>query len=83
MTTDCKSLVSHINRIKGQMEALKRSITEDDSCEEVTHLISSISASFESVRIRMMHPYVKEMVQKGDSAMENEEWKAIVSLMKR
>jgi len=83
MTTNCRDIVSHINRIKGQMDALKDAIEKEKSCADIAHLIISICASCDSVRNRMIQHYLKEIVNKGKNGMECKEWETVMSLIKR
>ena len=83
MATDCKTIVSHINRIQGQMDALKRSLEEEKSCDDIAHLVISICASCDSVRNRMIKHYMKEIANNGKKGIESKEWETVQSLMKR
>ena len=46
----CAEIVKHLNRIQGQIDALKGYIQSRRSCEDVAYLTKSILTSFASVR---------------------------------
>jgi len=47
---NCALIIQHLNRIQGQIAALKGYIESKRSCEDVSHLTKSILTSFSSVR---------------------------------
>ncbi|MEI8230399.1 MAG: metal-sensing transcriptional repressor [Candidatus Peregrinibacteria bacterium] len=50
----CSQIIKHLNRIQGQIDALKGYIESQRSCEEVSHLTKSIFTSFTSVRAHII-----------------------------
>jgi DNA-binding FrmR family transcriptional regulator len=44
----------HINRIQGQMEALKKYIAESEDCLKIASLTTSIAKSFDTLRFRTL-----------------------------
>ncbi|MCK5016696.1 MAG: hypothetical protein KAS32_06430 [Candidatus Peribacteraceae bacterium] len=65
------------------MDALKRAIEDEKSCDDVTHLVISICASCDSIRNRMIKHYMKKIANKGKDGMSTEEWNAIQALIRR
>ena len=53
-----KGTLAHINRIQGQIEALKRAIADQEECLKVASLATSISNSFESLRFRTLEGFL-------------------------
>ncbi|MBD3270200.1 metal-sensing transcriptional repressor [Candidatus Peregrinibacteria bacterium] len=58
----CKALVDHISRIQGQLDTLKKYINNNQSCEDITLLTSSVTKSFDSVRKKIVEGYIIEEI---------------------
>ncbi len=46
----CANILRHIQRIKGQLSTLERYVEDGRDCDDVAHLLKSVTASFGSVR---------------------------------
>jgi DNA-binding FrmR family transcriptional regulator len=53
-TDQCTKIIKHLNRIQGQIDALKGYLETKRSCEDVSHLTKSIVTSFNSVRANII-----------------------------
>lgn len=75
MSEDCKKLISHINRIQGQMNALKKYLDEDEDCRKVVDLSLSIGKSFDSFKASLFESFVRrEFVAQGKLEEEDLEY---------
>ncbi len=84
MTNDCASILKHLNRIQGQIEALKGYVSEPRSCDEVAHLLKSITTSFASVRTAV----VEQMLLQNPGirtlpSRDRDEMRSILSVLKK
>lgn len=82
MANDCSSIVKHLNRIQGQIEALKNHVVEKRSCEDVAHLTKSIVTSFSSVRAGIIEHMLREELGAALNERKRAKMKAVLSLYK-
>lgn len=61
MTDSCRAIVQHLNRIQGQIDALKDRIDRDPDCEAVLRQTRAITKSFASVQ----HAIARELLSHG------------------
>jgi DNA-binding FrmR family transcriptional regulator len=61
-----KKTLNHLNRIKGQITVLEKYIIEDRPCREIAQLTASITASFQSLKIRTLNAYIQHELVKKD-----------------
>lgn len=54
----CHGTISHINRIIGQLNTLKRYIEENKPCQEIAALSTSISKSCDGLRTRTLEGFI-------------------------
>jgi len=60
MNNDCKQLIAHINRIEGQLEAVKRELAAKDvDCEKASKVILAASRSFATFRMTFIKTFLK------------------------
>ncbi len=80
----CTKTIHHLSRIQGQIDSLKRAIEEEQSCEQVARLCTSIVRSFDSARTTIVEEYLTQELLGGDkiSAGNAEKLSHILSLYK-
>lgn len=84
MTDSCDRLLKHLNRIQGQITALKGYISDERACEDVAHLLSSITTSFASVRSEIVEEMLmRELGTAAGSTVERGKVRSIVSVLKK
>lgn len=65
---DHTETINHINRIQGQLETLKKYIEENQTCEEISLLSTSIAKSFDTLRARTLRSFIKyDLLQEGNA----------------
>ncbi len=57
---NCAKIIGHLNRIQGQITALKSYLENGRTCEDVSHLTRSILTSFTSVRASILEEMIRE-----------------------
>lgn len=77
----CRGTVSHINRIIGQLNSLKRHIEEDRPCEQIASLATSISKSCDGLRTRTLEGFI--LYEVIDTPLSPEKKKLLTELLKR
>lgn len=77
----CKGTISHINRIIGQLNSLKRHVEEDKPCEEIASLATSISKSCDGLRTRTLEGFILNEVI--DSPLPENRKKLLSELLNR
>ncbi len=84
MNDRCKSTIHHISRIQGQLETLKAYITEEQACEKVVQLTSSIVKSCDSLKGKLTEGYIVHELLKNKKLTQTEKNKIenIVKLSK-
>lgn len=80
----CTKLINHLSRIQGQIDGLKRAIEEQQDCDKVVNLTSSILRSFDSARASLIEGYILEEVlgEKSITADKAKKLEHIVALYK-
>lgn len=80
---DKKKLISRINRLKGQMDGIRKMIEDDRYCGDVLIQLAAISASLKSLSSVIfenhMHSCVLKSIKEGDDSSIDE----IVELFKK
>ena len=70
------NLISRLNRIEGQVRAVKRLIKEDTYCDDVLNLISSIQSALSGAGSLLLEHHLKccvvEQIREGDVAVIDE-----------
>ncbi len=78
----CAEIIKHLNRIQGQIDALKGYIEAKRSCEDVSHLTKSITTSFSSVRASIVEEMLAETFKEKFGSEEIEHLQSILALNK-
>jgi len=81
----CKESLHHINRIEGQLKTLKTYIEEEQGCEKIAILTTSIAKSFDSLRTKTLKNFILNEVVRGQklSKKELEKINQILKLYKK
>lgn len=81
----CKESLNHINRIEGQLKTLKTYISEEQGCEKIAMLTTSIAKSFDSLRTKTLKNFILNEVVRGQklSKKELEKINQILKLYKK
>jgi DNA-binding FrmR family transcriptional regulator len=70
------NLTSRLNRVEGQIKAVKRLIDEDTYCDEVLNLISSVQSALNSTAVLLVEHHVKscvvDQIKSGDTEVISE-----------
>lgn len=82
MINDCAKIVGHLNRIQGQIEALKGYLQEDRSCDDVSHLMRSILVSFDGARARIVEEMLRDEFPGAMLPRKAKKLKSIVAMYK-
>ncbi|MDD4319587.1 MAG: metal-sensing transcriptional repressor [Candidatus Peribacteraceae bacterium] len=84
MTNDsCITIIKHLNRIQGQIDALKGYLETERPCEDVAHLTRSILTSFASVRASIIEETLtKELQRRKLQPKEIERLHSVLTLYK-
>ena len=78
----CAQIIKHLNRIQGQIDALKGYIEAKRSCEDVSHLTKSILTSFSSVRANIIEEMLTESFKRKLGADEVGRLQSVLALYK-
>ena len=66
MAEDCKRLISHINRIQGQLNTLKDYLSDVEDCNKVVDLSLSVDKSFDTFKANLFESFIeREFISKG------------------
>jgi len=81
----CQPLVTHISRIQGQLETLKKYIHEQESCQEIAQMALSATKSFDSLKAKIIEGYIHEQLlpKSKISKKKDADIKKLMSLIKR
>ena len=52
-----KKLIARVGRIRGQVEAIERALTEEAECERIMHMIAGVRGSVAGCRTRPHCPH--------------------------
>lgn len=84
MNKECEKIVKHLSRIQGQITALKEYIEETRSCEDVAHLLKSITTSFASVRTDIVEAMIfQQLTNNTLSEKKRPMIRSIVSVLQK
>ncbi len=79
---NCAQIIKHLNRIQGQIEALKGYIEAKRSCGDVSHLTKSILTSFNSVRANIIEQMLTDEFTDKMSPTEIDRLHSVLALYK-
>lgn len=57
-----KESINHLNRIQGQIETLKKYMSEDRCCADIAQLTTSIAKSFDSLRVKTLEGFIRNQL---------------------
>lgn len=82
---DHQETLNHLNRIQGQIEALKKYVEENRSCEEISILATSIAKSFDTLRARTLRGFITYDLLDGKKVEEQklEQLEKLLNLHKK
>ncbi|MBP9751008.1 MAG: metal-sensing transcriptional repressor [Candidatus Peribacteraceae bacterium] len=84
MADDCTNVLKHLNRIQGQIDALKGYISEQRSCDDVAHLLKSITTSFASARTEIVEQMLLQNAGvRALPSRDRAEMRTILSVLKK
>ena len=78
----CQNLKVHINRLKGQLDALSRRLESETSCDDLVHLTLSAAKSFDSLKAKLVEGYLKQKMLKKGTEASDKELKTLLKLLK-
>ena len=80
-----KEHIDHLNRIQGQIETLKKYISEDRCCADIAQLTTSIAKSFDTFRIRTLESFICNQLLKDKKVPKKQmdNLKRILNLYKK
>ena len=78
----CTKIIRHLNRIQGQIDALKEYMEAKRSCEDVSHLTRSILSSFMSVRASIIEEMLSDEFSQKLDRNEVERLHSVLALYK-
>jgi len=80
-----KETLAHINRIQGQIEALKKIIEQGEECVKVATLATSIAKSFDALRFRTLEGFLIHQFHggSGPSAGKLEQLRGLLGLYRK
>ena len=79
-----RETLDHINRIQGQIEALKAYVSDGKDCLEVATLTTSIAKSFDSLRFRTLEGYLIHQFSGNEvSHKQHEQLRSLLNLYKK
>ena len=68
LTDQKPKLLARVRRLKGQIEAIERSIEADNDCTEVLHLLASVRGAMNGLTSELIEDHVREHVLARDGA---------------
>ena len=69
-----KKLLARIKRIRGQVDAIERSLTTDADCADVLMLLANVRGGINSLMAEVLEDHIREhMMQPGESALSSHE----------
>ncbi|MBH48149.1 MAG: transcriptional regulator [Halobacteriovorax sp.] len=79
---DRKKIKSRIKRIKGQLEAVERSLDEEKDCFSVLQTLSACRGGLNGLMGELIEGHVKEHVMKNPTAPKSPQDKSALELVK-
>lgn len=77
-----KKIITRIRRIKGQLEAVERSLDEDADCFSVLQTLSACRGGLNGLLGELIENHIKEHVMKNPSAPKSPQDKSALELIK-
>jgi DNA-binding FrmR family transcriptional regulator len=79
--TDKQKLLRRTERIIGQVEAVKRSLEQDEDCVDVMHLISASRGAINSLMAEVVEDHIREHMIDPDRKRSTAEARAAQELI--
>ena len=69
-----KKLLARIKRIRGQVDAIERSLTNDTNCADVLMLLANVRGGINSLMAEVLEDHIREhMMQPGERSLPSQE----------
>lgn len=69
-----KKLLARIKRIRGQVDAIERSLTSNTNCADVLMLLANVRGGINSLMAEVLEDHIREhMMQPGERAFASHE----------
>lgn len=68
---DKKKLITRINRIKGQLDALSKSIESDEDCYKVMMLLASCRGAMNGLMSEVVEGHIRDHIVSAESKKES------------
>jgi DNA-binding FrmR family transcriptional regulator len=69
-----KKLLARIKRIRGQVDAIERSLSNDTDCADVLMLLANVRGGINSLMAEVLEDHIREhMMQPGNRALSSQE----------
>jgi DNA-binding FrmR family transcriptional regulator len=69
-----KKLLARIKRIRGQVDAIERSLTRDTNCADVLMLLANVRGGINSLMAEVLEDHIREhMMQPGQPSLPPQE----------
>jgi DNA-binding FrmR family transcriptional regulator len=65
---DKQKLVARIRRIRGQVDAIERSLTAEDDCADVLMLLANIRGGINSLMGEVLEDHIRHQMASGDKS---------------
>ena len=73
VSRETQRLLSRIKRLRGQIEALDRSVTESDECADILMLLAAIRGGVNSLMAEILEDHIRLHIARPDRATESPE----------
>lgn len=78
---DKKKLLNRVNRMRGQLDAVKRALEEERDCSEVLHLIAACRGAMNGLMAEVLEGHVRTHVLDPDKRPTSRQAKAAQELI--
>ena len=69
-----KKLLARIKRIRGQVDAIERSLVGDTDCADILMLLANVRGGINSLMAEVLEDHIREhMMQPGQSSLPSQE----------
>ena len=75
-------LLARVRRLKGQIEAIERSIEADNDCTEVLHLLASVRGAMNGLTSELIEDHVREHVLAKDAAVRSKGAEDLIQIIR-
>lgn len=78
-----KPLITHINRVIGQLNGVKNMINDDRYCDDILIQLSAVDKSIKSLANKMLETHMKSCLVESIKRDETEAIDEVIELVKR